>query len=36
MRDSPSGSGQRTLTRATFFSRDGRLVASASQDTAPG
>lgn len=36
VRDSPSGSGQRTLTRATFFSRDGRLVASASQDTAPG
>ncbi|KPM50545.1 hypothetical protein CcI49_24590 [Frankia sp. CcI49] len=35
VRDSPSGSGYRTLTRASFFSQDGRLVASSTQDAAP-
>ncbi|OAA27139.1 acyl-CoA thioesterase-2 [Frankia sp. EI5c] len=35
VRDSPSGTGDRTLTRATFFSPDGRLVASSAQEAAP-
>lgn len=36
VQDSPSGAGPRTFTRATFFDRDGLLVASTAQELALG